>query len=242
MVERFFSSSNLVFLADDNSMMLLSGPPSSGKTSLLFQFAFNYILNNNNNLGGAEADVVFISSPQRLHSKPPFLSKGIDPSSHFFDRIHIKYVEDEEGINKFFAAFHMHDTFPGLVIIDDLGDFFDERNCQQRYHSPRGRELAIVRTLSLCRNAISHANETGPCMLLFSDTNNGDTPKFLHIYKRWVNSIYTIKGDGIGSFILKNSSLGGSCGLEMVTRKTAKYSIAFQNLILEQIYENDGQR
>nr|GFA85027.1 P-loop containing nucleoside triphosphate hydrolase [Tanacetum cinerariifolium] len=35
-----------------------------------------------------------------------------------------------------------------------------------RYHSPRGRELAIVRTLSLCRNAISHANESGPVKLL----------------------------------------------------------------------------
>ncbi|GKA93813.1 hypothetical protein Tco_0815799 [Tanacetum coccineum] len=204
MVERFFPSVNSPDLVN-NSMMLLSGPPSSGKTSLLFQFAFNYILNTNH-------DVVFISTPQRLHTKPPFLSKGIDPASHFFDRIHIKYVEDEEGINKFFAAFHMHDTFPGLVVIDDLGDFFDERNCQQRYHSPRGRELAIVRTLSLCRNAISHANESGPC-------------------------------DGIGSFILKdNSNLGGSCGLKIVTGKTAKYSIAFQNLILEEIYENEEQR
>lgn len=38
-----------------------------------------------------------------------------------------RYVEDEEGINKFFAAFHMYDMFPVLVVIDDLGDFFDER-------------------------------------------------------------------------------------------------------------------
>ncbi|KAI7734154.1 hypothetical protein M8C21_014123 [Ambrosia artemisiifolia] len=141
----------------------------------------------------------------------------------------MKYVEDEEGINQFFAAFHMHNRYPVLVVIDDFGEFFDERNCQQRYHSPRGRELAIVRTLALCRNAIDHANETGTCMLLFSDTHHGDTPKFLHIYKRWVNSIYTIKGDGIGSFILKSN------GLEMVRTKTAKYSVALQYLVLEEI-------
>ncbi|KAJ0702420.1 hypothetical protein HanPI659440_Chr14g0529311 [Helianthus annuus] len=146
-----------------------------------------------------------------------------------------RYVEDEEGINKFFAAFHMHDKFPVLVIIDDFGEFFDERICQQMYHSPRGRELAIVRTLALCRNAIDHANETGTCMLLLSDTHHGDTPKFLHIYKRWVNSIYTVKGDGIGSFIIKSN------GPEIV-RTAAKYSVALQYLVLEEMYENEEQR
>ncbi|KAI3796869.1 hypothetical protein L1987_39555 [Smallanthus sonchifolius] len=228
MVERFFSINSPN--THDDSMILLSGPPSSGKTSLLFQFAFNSVASNE------DKSVVFICSRRKLDSKPPFLSKGIDPSHTVFDRIQIKYVEDEEGINKFFAAFHMHDTFPVLVIIDDFGDFFDERNCQQRYHSPRGRELAIVRTLALCRNAVNHANETGPCMLLFSDTHHGDTPKFLHIYKRWVNSIYAIKGDGIGSYILRSN------GSEMVRTKAAKYSIALQYLVLEEIYENEEER
>lgn len=218
-------------------MMLLTGPPSSGKTSLLFQFAFNSVVNSD------DKSVVFICSRRKLGTKPPFLSQGIDPSSHVFDRIQMKYVEDEEGINKFFAAFHMHDTFPVLVIIDDLGEFFDERNCQQRYRSPRGRELAIARTLALCCNAINHANDTGSCMLLFSDTHHGDTPRLLHIYKRWVNSIFTIKGDGLGSFVLKNNdNLTGSCGLEMVRTKSAKYSIALQYLVLEEIYENEEQK
>ncbi|XP_076904263.1 uncharacterized protein LOC143559630 [Bidens hawaiensis] len=143
----------------------------------------------------------------------------------------------KKGLTSFFAAFHMHDNFPGLVIIDDIGEFFDERNCQQRYNSPRGRELAIVRTLALCRNAISHANDTGgTCMLLFFDTHLGDTPKFLHIYKRWVNCIYTIKGDGIGSFIISVS------GMDMVRTNVAKYSISLQYLVLEDMYENEEQR
>ncbi|XP_024989177.1 uncharacterized protein LOC112523730 [Cynara cardunculus var. scolymus] len=236
MVERFFSG-NSPSLPDD-SMMLLSGPPSSGKTSLLFQFAFNTVVNSD------DKSVVFICSRRKLDTKPPFLSRGVDPSSHVFNRIQMKYVEDEEGINKFFAAFHMHDVFPALVIIDDLGEFCDERTCRQKYSSPRGRELAIVRTLALCRNAIDHANETGSCMLLFSDTHHGDTPRLLYIYKRWVNSIYTIKGDGLGSFILKNSSFpaAASCGFEMVTKRSAKYSIALQYLVLEEIYEDDEQR
>jgi hypothetical protein len=36
-------------------------------------------------------------------------------------------VEDDEGIKKYFAAFHLHDTFPLSVVVDDFGDFFYER-------------------------------------------------------------------------------------------------------------------
>lgn len=38
-----------------------------------------------------------------------------------------RYLDDDEGIKNYFAAFHLHDTFPVSVIIDDFGDFFDER-------------------------------------------------------------------------------------------------------------------
>lgn len=36
-------------------------------------------------------------------------------------------MDDDEGIKNYFAAFHLHDIFPVSVIIDDFGDFFDER-------------------------------------------------------------------------------------------------------------------
>ena len=36
-------------------------------------------------------------------------------------------MEDDEAIKKYFAAFHLHHKFPVAVIIDDFGDFFDER-------------------------------------------------------------------------------------------------------------------
>ncbi|KAJ9542526.1 hypothetical protein OSB04_029032 [Centaurea solstitialis] len=135
-------------------------------------------------------------------------------------------------------------------------------------------------------------------MLLFSDTHHGDTPRLLYIYRRWVNSIYTIKGgfallllkhgpevafgtqigcdkmghaslylsveltfrgafgtldqteqdvsgDGVGSFILKSSSFppaAGGGGLEMVTKKSAKYSITLQYLVLEEIYQDEEEQ
>ncbi|KAF5187113.1 tRNA dimethylallyltransferase [Thalictrum thalictroides] len=153
----------------------------------------------------------------------------------------MKYVEDDQGIKKFFAAFHLHKTFPAAVIVDDFGDFFDDSNCQAKYSNQRGRDLAIVRTLALCRDAITHANERlasrPPCKLLLSDTQHGDTPRLFFIYKRWVPSIFTIKGDGMQSFLLKNNT-STSVG-ESGSKEVAKYSIALQYLVLEDIVDEE---
>ncbi|TXG49040.1 hypothetical protein EZV62_024915 [Acer yangbiense] len=138
--------------------------------------------------------VVFICKKRRLESKPPYLSQGIDPSSDVFQRIQMKYVDDDEGIRKYFAAFHLYDEFPIAVVVDDFGDFFHERSCQERYANPRGRDLAMVRTLALCHNAITHAIEKGPCKLLLSDTHYGNSPRLLFIYKRWISTIFTVEG------------------------------------------------
>ncbi|KAG5526806.1 hypothetical protein RHGRI_032916 [Rhododendron griersonianum] len=193
----------------------------SGKTSLLFQFAFNSALESDSIKG----NVVFICNRSKLESKPPFLPQ-------------MKYVDNDEGIKKYFAAFHRQDNFPRTVVIDDFGDLFDERKCQERYNNARGRDLAMVRTLALCHSAITHANEKGPCNLLLSDTHHGDSPRLLFIYKRWISSVYTIKGDGSGSFLLKNNISSGSSLSDRT--KTAKYSIALQYLVLEVITE-DGE-
>ncbi|XP_050276086.1 uncharacterized protein LOC126718073 isoform X1 [Quercus robur] len=239
MVERFFLASQMEQPnshnqsdPDPDPIMLLSGPPSCGKSSLLFQFAFNSALDGNRN-------VVFICNRRKLESNPPFLSQGINPSSDTFQSIQMKYVDDDEGIKNYFAAFHLHDTFPAAVVVDDFGDFFEDRSCQEKYNNPRGRDLAMVRTLALCHNAINHANKTMPCKLLLSDTHHGDSPRLLFIYKRWVPTIFTIKGGGSGSFILKSNSNSGSGS--SVRIRTAKYSIALQYLILEGITEGSEQ-
>ncbi|XP_073001758.1 uncharacterized protein [Typha latifolia] len=231
MVERFFSTRQLGGLVSIQPLVLLSGPPCCGKTSLLFQFAINCASESNR-------DVVFICNKRKLENKPPFLSQGLDPSSDVLQRIQIKYVEDDEGIKKYFAAFHLHDSFPVAVVIDDFGDFFNDRNCQLRYCNARGRDLGMVHTLALCQDAIIHANgkmqPAGSCTLLLADTHQGDTPRLLFIYKRWINCIFTIQGDSSGSYIIKNSSISGSIKEKT---KTAKYSIALQNLVLEEIVD-----
>lgn len=200
----------------------------SGKTSLLFQFAVNRAAESGRG-------VVFICSKGRLESNPPFLSQGVDPSMSLLQRIQIKYIEDGDEIRKYFAAFHLLDDFPAAVIVDDFVDFFSDRSCQQRYGIARARDLAMVRALALCHNAIGHANAKlgtlGYCNLLLSDVHQGDTPRLLFIYQRWINSIYTIRGDGNGSYILQN--LGSSETGSKKARK-AKYSIALQYLVLEE--------
>uniref|UniRef100_A0A452YCS6 Uncharacterized protein n=1 Tax=Aegilops tauschii subsp. strangulata TaxID=200361 RepID=A0A452YCS6_AEGTS len=114
-----------------------------------------------------------------------------------------------EGIRKYFAAFHLLDDFPAAVIVDDFTGFFSER-CYAK--------LGTI----------------GSCNLLLSDVHQGDNPRSLFIYKRWIGSIYTIQGDGLGSYLLKNISTPQSGTKEA---RAAKYSIALQYLVLEEIKE-----
>lgn len=148
-------------------------------------------------------------------------------------------MEDDEEIKKYFAAFHLHDKIPTPVVVDDFGDLFDDRTCQERYTNPRGRDLAMVRTLALCYNAITHANKKSPCKLLLSDTHLGNSTRLLYIYKRWISSIFTVKGDGPGSFLLRNKNYSRSCGLGKT--RIAKYSIALKDLVFEGITDDNEQ-
>ncbi|CAN1279406.1 hypothetical protein LINPERPRIM_LOCUS17000 [Linum perenne] len=212
---------------------LLSGPPSSGKTSLLFQYAINAAFNGNRK-------VVFICSRHRMEANPPYLSQGTDASDDVFERIQMKYVDDDQGIKNYMAAFHLLDTFPAAVVIDDFGGFFDERVCQERYSNSRGRDLAMIRILALCHNALGHANQKSQCELLLSDTHHGESPRLLFIYKRWISSFLTVKGDGKGSFLL--TSNGVSTSGKSPVRRTAKYSIMLQYLIVEGITEDEENK
>uniref|UniRef100_A0A7N0UTK5 Uncharacterized protein n=1 Tax=Kalanchoe fedtschenkoi TaxID=63787 RepID=A0A7N0UTK5_KALFE len=234
MVEAFFHlrPATVGESSSNDTTCLLSGPPTSGKTSLLFQFAYNAALHHD------DAFVVFICNQERLRNKPPHLSQSVDPTSDVFKRIQMKYVQDDQGIKSYFAAFHLLDAFPAAVVVDDFGDFFNERTCRERYDNARGRDMALVRTLALCRSAVDYANERSSCRLLLSDMHLGDSPRSLFIYRKWVKSIFTIRDDGMGSFYLKNSL---NSGFDKLRRKqVARYSIANQCLKLHSLAEEDG--
>lgn len=77
------------------------------------------------------------------------------------------------------------------------------------------------------------------CEILLADTRHGDSPRLLYIYKRWISSIFTVKGDGCGSFLLSSSSKTGNG--DSIRRESAKYSIALQYLFLEAIDDDSEQ-
>lgn len=50
--------------------------------------------------------------------------------------------------------------------------------------------------------SVNRKSVGGDCEVLLADTHHGDSSRLLYIYKRWVTSIYTIKG-----WVLKTSKL-----------------------------------
>lgn len=210
------------------SCTLLSGPPRSGKTSLLFQFAYNASAHSES------STVVFICKRQNVERKPPILSEDVDATSEVFERVHMKYVDGDDDVRKYFAAFHLHDTIPRAVIIDDFFDLFDDWKCKKLYGQARGREISIIRTLALCRDAIDYAYKTlgVECKLLISDTHVIQGPRLLYIYQRWLSTILTIESLD-SSFVLKvyrdsDSNQGARGAL-------AQYTMAQQILKLEML-------
>ncbi|KAI3944870.1 hypothetical protein MKW92_007793 [Papaver armeniacum] len=212
-----------------------------------------------------DPQIMLLSGPPSwLENKPPYLSQGLDqdPSSDICTRIQMKYVEDDEGIKKYFAAFHMHynnegGTFPGAAIIDDFREFFDDTNCKQRYGGNyQGRDLAMVRTLALCRDAILHANERlllesslvggdkYSCKILISDTHLGDTPRSYSSIRDGFLPFSQLSQDlhavmvhvSTGATTDALASTTESVAGRKKTAGCAKFPIALQYLMLEDIY------
>ncbi len=59
-----------------------------------------------------------------------------------------RYIQDDEELRKYFAAFHLQRLFPRAVIIDDFYDLFNER---------------CVTLTFLVANLISKRDVTQPC-------------------------------------------------------------------------------
>ncbi|KAK9108602.1 hypothetical protein Syun_024613 [Stephania yunnanensis] len=238
MIESFFSATRRIDpqpqpISTSDSIILLSGPRSCGKTSLLFQFALNSVLEMSSSGNGY---VVFICSRSRLENNPPYLSQGVDPSSDVFERIHMKYVDDDEGMKKYFAAFHLHEMSPKAVIVDDFGDFFDDSKCQEKYNSPRGRDLAMVRTLALCRDAIMHANEkldSGTIFLsdLLRHENSGRRIPIIKAFFRSIRSI-ALGPHGMGTISEESISYENSSSLICSWRDQARSSLLTCYLVI----------
>ncbi|KAL3698495.1 hypothetical protein R1sor_012571 [Riccia sorocarpa] len=123
---------------------------NDGKTSLLLQLAYNIA-------SELHIDVVFTCKPRNFDSEYIYIAQAGDYSSEVFDRIHIKYVHNEEELRKYFAAFYMQASLPTTVVIDDFVVFF--QSWDGRHQSGQARsscDLVVVRTLCLAHDAITY--------------------------------------------------------------------------------------
>nr|DAD29816.1 TPA_asm: hypothetical protein HUJ06_031284 [Nelumbo nucifera] len=164
MVERFFFLSTKQQIekekeCNNSQMMLLSGPPSCGKTSLFFRFAINS---------------AFRASPLTYPRYSTFITTlfGIDATSDVFNLIRIN---QSKPVRTTFTALHWEYLPPYVLYFMDRYSQCKVtrgycngvstvwihtstcRNCKERLGNPRGRDLAMVRTLALCRDALAHA-------------------------------------------------------------------------------------
>ncbi|GBG64284.1 hypothetical protein CBR_g41204 [Chara braunii] len=191
---------------------LLVGPPRSGKTSLLFQFCYNCARES-----GSRSHVVFICQKKRIENGPPLLSRGVDPSSEVFNRVHMRYLVDDKELRKYLACLHLlpNSQLPTALVIDNFSAFFDQSSHVGggvRSAHGRAQDMAIARTLALLCDAVDFVrqNDQPICKLLVSDTSGADGPRSLYLFQRWFPLIFHIKALEPGKFSLSvfRDSLG----------------------------------
>mmetsp|Transcript_5942 Transcript_5942/g.10291 ORF Transcript_5942/g.10291 Transcript_5942/m.10291 type:complete len:243 (+) Transcript_5942:189-917(+) len=163
----------------DARCCLLSGPSRSGKTSLLFQVAYN--------IAAEGKRVLFICQRAKVELNPPILPEGVIATSDACERIDMRYLRDDEELRLYIASFHMLPELPHAIIVDDFAEFFPE----SRYRGDRrALEIAMVRTLAFLYDATDHASKrmegTEECKLVISDQTSGGVPRSIYLYQRWL--------------------------------------------------------
>jgi len=93
---------------------LLTGPHKTGRTSLLFELAFQ--------AAEKQCQVLFITS-KPLTALPHFHGKRTTPSTEVLNRIHLVYPSDLQKCLTILAELHIHKTFYSLIILDNLEEY-----------------------------------------------------------------------------------------------------------------------
>lgn len=171
---------------------LLVGPPRSGKTSILFQYAHSVVE------ATLEAEVLFICNKEKMESACPLMSLGLDTSSEALERIHMSYVSNGGELRMFCSSLQILNLAPRLLIVDDFTSFF--RDGSHSEFRDRAKEPAMIRTLALLFDAAKHINnklkdQKGTCRLLVSDLyGSPDTPRIPFFFKKWLPRVLRVEG------------------------------------------------
>ncbi|KAL0039513.1 hypothetical protein WJX77_000290 [Trebouxia sp. C0004] len=161
---------------------MLSGPPRSGKTSILLQYAYKAAMRGQ--------QVVLLCHRDKMEQTHPTLPQGVHKASPFWQRVQLRYLPTSQELQKYAACLHLAPTPPNVIIVDDLSEFMLSRPTDKR-----SREAELIKTLAMLHEAtasLHRLNASGqPCLLLISDAGGGEGPKSLYILERWCPLILT---------------------------------------------------
>lgn len=104
----------VLFSNQSNYSYLLIGPKESGRTSLLFEYAFQYVDNGDN--------VLYITQ-NRLEKLPNLISRE-KPSVRKLKRIELYYPSTTQEFFRLLNSIHLQKNSYQLVIIDNFDHFY----------------------------------------------------------------------------------------------------------------------
>uniref|UniRef100_A0A7S1SLT2 Uncharacterized protein n=2 Tax=Tetraselmis chuii TaxID=63592 RepID=A0A7S1SLT2_9CHLO len=191
---------------------LLCGPPSSGKTTLLFNYAAAVAGRGKTAICLLRRDKIEQCSPL-----PPAGKNLADDAA--FELVKLKYVESTEDLLRFAACMHLLPEPPGAILVDDLSEIMGPSS-----YMPG----EVARVLAFLADAANHATNRGlsssSCTLVVTEQVGSDGPKNLFVYRRWLPVVLTLVPDGADNLLTihplthENQSLDRCLNVQIVLR------------------------
>lgn len=190
---------------------MFCGSLGSGRTSLLFQYAYSSSLETRR--------VLFITSQRKSYAHPPTFPKGVTPDPEVLHRIRMKYCDSYGSLLTYLAHFHLMESLPEVIVLDgwsfaceqivyrviDFSEFFSSLGADKS--DAMAHTLALLRdaadfvssvlyvllyVCSLYQYSLSSARDAKPsephpiCGLVVGDIDNGIHRAGIHHPDRWL--------------------------------------------------------
>eukprot|EP01130_Rhizamoeba_saxonica_P003559 TRINITY_DN1492_c0_g1_i1.p1 TRINITY_DN1492_c0_g1~~TRINITY_DN1492_c0_g1_i1.p1 ORF type:complete len:210 (+),score=39.02 TRINITY_DN1492_c0_g1_i1:283-912(+) len=159
----------------------------SGKTSILFNFAYNEASIGKN--------VVFIT---KQRNNVPLHPENSPYNDDILSKIEIRYFQHSNDLRAYCAGIHMLENLPDTIVVDDVSSFISNN-----IESYRLKNMAflvdavdyISNAKYMCETTGTILNEKKDCTLIVSESLQQEaTPKLIDTFNRWTPIILLIQG------------------------------------------------
>jgi len=174
---------------------LLFGPKRCGKTSLLFEYAFQCAM--------AEHDVLFITR-HKLDKLPHYINSRQQPSMSTLKRIEMLYLDTLKDFLQVMTTMHLRERKYTLLIVDNLDDYITGAS--------KDSFAIAAKVCAFVCDAVAYLRTCGlGTMLLCSmESGRGGRSALSKIIENWIPNVvqfYPYNRSG-GGFTLKSESRG----------------------------------